>query len=317
MDGADVFFGLSVADCVTPEMLMSMAENPIVFAMANPDPEIPYELAVQTRTDVIMATGRSDFPNQVNNVLGFPFIFRGALDVRATGINEEMKLAATRALAELAREDVPDSVRRAYGVERMEFGRDYIIPKPFDHRVLIWVASAVAKAAMDSGVARKPVDIDQYREQLERRLGKAHEVMRIMIHKAQRAAQAGRVPRRRRGQDPARLPDPDRRAHRRPDPARKQRTHSGEDGRAAPLARRRPDHRAGEPSPVWRQYTEQFFELRQRKGVTQTEAKELIIQSGDLRLDDATPGRRRRPDLGPQPELPRYAAAGATSDTGP
>jgi len=189
MAGADVFFGFSAANCVTPEMLRAMARDPIVFALANPDPEIPYDVAVAARKDVIMATGRSDFPNQVNNVLGFPFIFRGALDVRATAINDEMKLAATYALAALAKEDVPDSVRRAYGVENMEFGREYIIPKPFDSRVLIWVASAVAKAAMDSGVAQLKVDLDEYKEQLERRLGKAREVMRIMIHKAQRAPQ--------------------------------------------------------------------------------------------------------------------------------
>jgi malate dehydrogenase (oxaloacetate-decarboxylating)(NADP+) len=187
--GADVLLGLSGANCFTPEMLLSMADNPVVFAMANPDPEIPYDLAVATRPDVIMATGRSDYPNQVNNVLGFPFIFRGALDVRATAINDEMKLAATRALAALAREDVPDSVRRVYGVERMEFGRDYIIPKPFDSRVLISVASSVAKAAMETGVAQVQVDIAEYKEQLERRLGKSREVMRVMIHKAQRAPQ--------------------------------------------------------------------------------------------------------------------------------
>ncbi len=186
MRGADVFVGLSTGDCVTPEMLLSMAENPIVLAMANPDPEIPYDVAVQTRPDVIMCTGRSDFPNQVNNVLGFPFIFRGALDVRATAINDEMKLAATRALATLAKEDVPDSVRAAYGVDRMEFGRDYIIPKPFDPRVLIWESAAVAQAAMETGVAQQPVDIEQYKEQLERRLGKAREIMRIMIQKARR-----------------------------------------------------------------------------------------------------------------------------------
>jgi len=142
--GADVFFGLSSANCVTAEMILKMAPNPIIFAMANPDPEIDYELAVATRPDAIVATGRSDYPNQVNNVLGFPFIFRGALDVRATTINDEMKLAATRALAALAKEDVPDSVLRAYGVDRLEFGREYIIPKPFDPRVLIWEASAVA-----------------------------------------------------------------------------------------------------------------------------------------------------------------------------
>jgi malate dehydrogenase (oxaloacetate-decarboxylating)(NADP+) len=184
--GADVFFGLSSGNCVTPEMLLTMARDPIVFAMANPDPEIPYDVAVAARPDVIMATGRSDFPNQVNNVLGFPFIFRGALDVRATTVNDAMELAATRALAALAREDVPDAVCRAYGVERLEFGREYIIPKPFDSRVLIWEAAAVAQAAMETGVAQVPVDIVEYREQLERRLGKAHEVMRVMIHKAQR-----------------------------------------------------------------------------------------------------------------------------------
>ncbi len=189
MRGADVFVGLSVANCVTPQMLLSMADNPIVFAMANPDPEIPYDVAVKTRSDVIMATGRSDYPNQVNNVLGFPFIFRGALDVRATAINEEMKLAATRALAALAKEDVPDSVCRAYGVDRLEFGREYLIPKPFDPRVLIWEASAVAQAAMETGVAQQPVDIEAYKDKLERRLGKAHEVMRAVIHKAQRRPQ--------------------------------------------------------------------------------------------------------------------------------
>ena len=153
--------------------------------MANPDPEITYEEARACRTDIIMATGRSDYPNQVNNVLGFPFIFRGALDVRATAINEEMKLAATRALAALAKEDVPDSVCRAYGVERLSFGREYLIPTLFDTRVLVWEASAVAEAAMRTGVAQEPVDLAAYREQLERRLGKAHEVERSMIHKAQ------------------------------------------------------------------------------------------------------------------------------------
>ncbi len=184
--GADVFIGLSVANCVTGDMLRTMAERPIVFAMANPDPEIPYEEAKRARPDVIMATGRSDYPNQVNNVLGFPFIFRGALDVRATAINDEMKLAATRALAALAKQDVPDSVRRAYGVEEMEFGPDYIIPKPFDPRVLIWEAAAVAEAAMRTGVAQQPVDLEEYKERLARRLGKAYEVMRMMIQKAQR-----------------------------------------------------------------------------------------------------------------------------------
>src|SRR5215831_16479480 len=166
-------------------MLKSMAIRPIVFAMANLDPEITYDEAKAARNDVIMATGRSDYPSQVNNALRFPFIFRGALDVHATAINEEMKLAATRALAALAKEDVPDSVCQAYGVERIRFGAEYIIPKPFDPRVLVWEASAVAKAAMETGVAQTPVDLVEYRERLERLLGKAHEVMRTIIHKAQ------------------------------------------------------------------------------------------------------------------------------------
>ena len=183
--GADLLLGLSVKGAFTPEMVASMAPDPMVFAMANPDPEITYEEARAVRDDLIMATGRSDYPNQINNVLGFPFIFRGALDVHATTINEEMKLAASYALAALAKEDVPDSVCRAYGVEKLKFGRDYIIPTPFDPRVLVWEASAVAKAAMETGVAQNPVDIVQYREQLENRLGKAHELMRGMVHKAQ------------------------------------------------------------------------------------------------------------------------------------
>jgi len=185
MAGADMFLGLSVGGVVSQDMVRSMAPRPIVIAMANPDPEISYEDAKACRTDVIMCTGRSDYPNMVNNVLGFPFIFRGALDVRATTINEEMKLAATRALANLAKEDVPDSVCRAYGVARLEFGPDYLIPKPFDPRVLVWESSAVAQAAMDTGVAQEPIDIAEYREQLERHLGKAHAISRMMILKAQ------------------------------------------------------------------------------------------------------------------------------------
>ena len=184
--GADVFVGLSVGNIVKPEMLLGMTQEPIIFALANPDPEIPYDLAVAARPDAIVATGRSDFPNQVNNVLGFPSIFRGALDVRATSINDQMKLAATRALAALAKEDVPDDVRRAYGVERIEYGRHYIIPKPFDQRVLVWVAPAVAEAAIQSGVAQQPIDPDLYREQLRRRFGRAEEIMRVMVNKAQR-----------------------------------------------------------------------------------------------------------------------------------
>ena len=184
MEGADVFVGVSVADLVTKDMIRSMNDNPIVFAMANPDPEISYEDATAARDDIIMATGRSDYPNQVNNVLGFPFIFRGALDVRAKAINEAMKLAAVKALANLAKEDVPDIVSRAYGTAELRFGPDYIIPKPFDPRVLTWEAPAVARAAMESGVARQEIDLEKYKEELEARLGKSREVMRKVINKA-------------------------------------------------------------------------------------------------------------------------------------
>lgn len=188
MRGADVFAGVSVKGVVTKEMVKSMAEDAIIFAMANPDPEITPEEAFEVRKDIIMATGRSDYPNQVNNVLGFPFIFRGALDVMATAINDEMKLAAARALAALAKEDVPDSVIKAYGGKPIRFGRDYIIPKPLDPRVLLWEAPAVAKAAMETGVARKMIDdLDAYRDALESRFGRGKEIMRTVIHKAQRA----------------------------------------------------------------------------------------------------------------------------------
>jgi malate dehydrogenase (oxaloacetate-decarboxylating)(NADP+) len=289
--GADVFFGLSAGGIVSPEMILRMAPDPIVFALANPDPEIPYDAAVAARPDAIVATGRSDYPNQVNNVLGFPFIFRGALDVRATTINDEMKLAATRALASLAKEDVPDSVLRAYDVERLEFGRQYIIPKPFDPRVLIWEASAVAQAAMDTGVAQVPVEIGQYREALERRLGKAYGVVRNMINKAQR--------------QPRRIVFTE-----------------GEEGKvlracqilldekiAVPILLGREEtirdrveelhlHLEGaqivEPAkfPRLDEYTEEFFGLRQRKGVTRTEAGQLILNpvtfgSVMVRLNDA------------------------------
>ncbi len=187
MKGADLFCGLSVANCVTQDMVRSMNNNPIVFAMANPDPEITYPDAIAARTDLIMGSGRSDYPNQVNNVLGFPFIFRGALDVRAKAINMEMKVAASQALASLAKEHVPEAVCHAYGVEKIEFGRDYLIPKPFDPRVLLWEAVAVAKAACETGVARMPIkDFDAYREELERRLGRSKEVMRQVINKAKR-----------------------------------------------------------------------------------------------------------------------------------
>jgi malate dehydrogenase (oxaloacetate-decarboxylating)(NADP+) len=185
MEGTDVFVGLSVGGIVSQDMVRSMADDPMVFAMANPDPEISYEDAKAARDDtVIMATGRSDYPNQVNNVLGFPFIFRGALDARATDINEEMKIAAAEALAELARRDVPDAVVKAYGDQPLQFGPDYIIPKPVDPRVLFEVAPAIAEAAMESGVARRELDVEEYAEQLEARLGKSREMMRIMINKA-------------------------------------------------------------------------------------------------------------------------------------
>ena len=274
--GADVFFGLSVANSVTPEMLRLMADRPIVFAMANPDPEIPYDVALAARPDAIVATGRSDFPNQANNVLGFPFIFRGALDVRATTINDEMMLAATHALATLAREDVPDSVRRAYGVEGLEFGPEYIIPKPFDPRVLIWEASAVARAAMESGVARRPVNLAEYREELERRLGQAHHLMRIMVHKAQRKPQRivfpegdhSRIIRacqllvEEKVARPILLGDE---AHIR---SRMNELHMHPDGITIvdPAS-----------SPLAAGYTEDLYRMRSRKGVTRSEAREMVL----------------------------------------
>ena len=185
MKDADVFIGLSSADVVNAEMLKSMAKNPIVFAMANPNPEVAYELAVKTRKDMIMATGRSDYPNQVNNVLGFPYIFRGALDVRSTAINEEMKIAAVRAIAALAKESVPEAVNLAYNTKNLKFGKDYIIPKPIDFRLITTVAPAVAKAAMESGVARHPItDWEKYKDELKLRLGMDDKLMRSITNKA-------------------------------------------------------------------------------------------------------------------------------------
>ncbi|MBZ5551347.1 MAG: phosphate acetyltransferase [Acidobacteriia bacterium] len=276
MKDADVFCGVSVANCVTKDMVRSMNVNPIVFAMANPDPEITYEDAKAARNDVIMATGRSDYPNQVNNVLGFPFIFRGALDVRATAINEEMKIAATLALASLAKQDVPDTVVRAYGGERFKFGRDYIIPKPFDSRVLIWEASAVAKAAMDSGVAREPVNLDEYKEKLELRLGKSRELIRHVVHKARK--------------DPKRIVFPE-----------------GDHERILRASQILIDEKIAKPillgsiekitqtikeldltlkgaqiieptqSPLFGKYANEFYQLRRRKGVTLGEAHEIML----------------------------------------
>jgi len=185
LENADVFLGLSIGGVLKPEMLSLMAKDPIVFAMANPDPEIDYDLALKTRKDVIMATGRTDFPNQVNNVLGFPYIFRGALDVRATKINEEMKMAAVKALARLAKEPVPEQVNIAYAETRLNFGRDYIIPKPFDPRLIVEIPPAVAKAAMESGVAQNPIkDWEAYKEELLERMGSEDKITKLLINRA-------------------------------------------------------------------------------------------------------------------------------------
>ncbi|MGZ8414830.1 MAG: phosphate acyltransferase, partial [Gemmatirosa sp.] len=186
LEGADVFVGLSVAGAVQKEWIARMAKRPIIFALANPVPEILPDEVRAVRDDAIIATGRSDYPNQVNNVLGFPFIFRGALDARATTVNEEMKMAATRALALLAREDVPESVARLYGLKKVAFGAEYLIPFPFDPRVLLWVAPAVAWAAVASGVAHEFIELDEYRERLEGRLGRARGLMRGIMNRAVR-----------------------------------------------------------------------------------------------------------------------------------
>ncbi len=184
LEGVDLFMGVSVANLVTQDMVKTMAKDPIIFAMANPDPEITYPDAIAARKDVIIATGRSDYPNQVNNVLGFPFIFRGALDVHATAINEEMKIAAAHALADLAKQNVPDEVAKAYSADHFAFGREYLIPKPFDPRILEWEASAVAQAAIETGVAQNPVDIKEYKRELAERIGHGHKVMTVVTEKA-------------------------------------------------------------------------------------------------------------------------------------
>ena len=274
MEGADVFLGLSVGGIVTKEMVKRMADKPIIFALANPDPEISYEDAKEARPDAIVATGRSDYPNQVNNVLGFPFIFRGALDVGARAINEEMKIAAAHALAALAREDVPDSVLKAYGLESLKFGPDYIIPKPLDPRVLLWEAPAVAKAAMETGVARHPVDLEEYRERLEAKLGKSREVLRIMINKAKSSPKRVVYPE---GEETKII----RAAH-----------IVEEEGIAHPilLGRREviyqkieelglnfaPETLCVLDSPKLEDYAEALYRLRQRKGVTRQEARRLL-----------------------------------------
>ncbi|MGH9469819.1 MAG: NADP-dependent malic enzyme [Terriglobia bacterium] len=274
--GADVFIGLSTAGVVTAAMLRSMAPRPIVFAMANPVPEIGYAEILATRPDAIAATGRSDFPNQVNNVLGFPFIFRGALDVRARAINEEMMIGATRALAALAREDVPDAVLQAYGLGRLSFGAGYIIPKPFDPRVLLWESVAVAEAAMRSGVAKLRVDLDEYREALSRRLGRTYAVMQS-VHSRARSA-------------PRRIVFPE-----------------GEHEKIIRASVQLVEEKIAQPvligrraeiesklrelgfqklraeiidpacSPRFEAYAEELFGLRQRRGVTRSEARELLL----------------------------------------
>ncbi len=274
--GADVFYGLSAADVLKPEMLATMADRPLVFAMANPDPEIKYELARATRPDAIIATGRSDYPNQINNVLGFPFIFRGALDVRARTINEEMKVAAARALAALAREDVPDSVLRAYGLESLRFGEDYIVPKPLDPRLIEYVPVAVAAAAMASGVARLQLDLDEYREQLSVRLGQGEQVRHFLMHCAQRSGGNTRIVFAE-GEHPKILRAAVRLVH---------------EKIALPILLGRPDviHRELErlgleccaevvdPEAFERTepYAEAYYELRQRYGVTLAEARRLL-----------------------------------------
>jgi len=274
--GADVLFGLSVKGAFTREMIRSLAKDPIIFAMANPDPEITPEEVKAVRNDAIMATGRSDYPNQVNNVLGFPFIFRGALDVRAIAINEEMKIAAVHALAQLAREDCPESVCRAYGNVKFSFGRDYIIPKPFDPRALLRVAPAIARAAMDSGVARQPIeDMARYLEQLEALQGKAKETMRHIINMAKA--------------DPKRIVLPEGEQEKILRAAQMM----IEEGIAVPilLGSRRVIRQKIEEfhlglggvtiidpddSPDTERYAQVLFELRQRKGITLSEARLMV-----------------------------------------
>jgi malate dehydrogenase (oxaloacetate-decarboxylating)(NADP+) len=280
MRGADMFLGLSVANMVTKDMLKTMADRPIVFALANPDPEISYPDALEARPDALVATGRSDFPNQVNNVLGFPYIFRGALDCRATGVSEAMKLAAARALAELTREPVPDSVTLAYGGKSIKMGADYLIPKPFDPRVLWWVAPAVAKAAMESGVARINFDVDDYREKLmSKGSNAAYSIMRTITKEAQR--------------DPRRIVFP----HAASPRLLRAVQQIVEVGIARPVLLGRAEEiekicnemsldlmnkvEVIDPrtAPDQQRYAERLYALRQRKGVTESAAQTLITKS--------------------------------------
>ncbi len=277
MKDADVFVGVSVKDMVTKDMVKSMGRDPIIFAMANPDPEITYPDAMDARKDLIMATGRSDYPNQVNNVLGFPFIFRGALDVHATAINEEMKIAAVKALASLAKEDVPEEVARAYGVDHFKFGREYIIPKPFDPRILVWESSAVAQAAIQTGVAKNPVDIEKYKHDLSLRIGKGRIIMGVMHEKAKK--------------NPKRVVFPEGNSRR----ILRAAHIVASDGIGHPIV-------LGDPEEIKRvakendvelngitvidpstsskrdSYAQRYFEMRQRKGVTQDKAKHIVQQ---------------------------------------
>ncbi len=275
--GADVFLGCSVKGALSQDMVRSMNERPVIFALANPDPEITYEDAKAARDDVLVATGRSDYPNQVNNVLGFPFIFRGALDVRARSITENMKVAASHALADLAREDVPDEVARAYGGDRIHFGPDYIIPKPFDHRVLIWEASAVAGQAMKDGVARAPVDLDEYKEKLEARLGRTKAVVRVMITKARTAKERLVYPE---GEHPTII----RAAHMVVDQEIAVPILLGRREVIEAVARAEEVPLDGveilEParSPKLDEYVQAFYELRQRKGATPFNARRLMVR---------------------------------------
>lgn len=276
---ADVFYGLSIADILTPEMVKTMAESPLIFAMANPNPEIRYELAHEARPDAIVATGRSDYPNQINNVLGFPFIFRGALDVRARAINEEMKVAASRALAALTKEDVPDSVLRAYGLDSLKFGSEYIIPKPLDPRVLLWESPAVAKAAMESGAARKIIDINEYRQQLAFRQGMGEQVRYFIMNKAKAGAPKKRIVFAE-GEEPKII---------------RAASQVADEGIGVPILVGRPEkirEKIGilglgccpeiiDPHNFERisEYAKAYYDLRQRKGVTMKDAKKMVRES--------------------------------------
>ncbi|MBU6423012.1 MAG: NADP-dependent malic enzyme, partial [Chloroflexi bacterium] len=277
---ADVFIGLSAPNVLSPDMVRSMAHHPIVFALANPDPEIMYAAAKEARPDVIMATGRSDDPNQVNNVLAFPYVFRGALDVRATAINEQMQVAAARALAALAKEEVPEPVLRKYGIDAVSFGPDYFIPKALDPRVGLWVAPAVAQAAMETHVARRSIGLEAYREELQSRLVRGHEVMSIVIRKAQTSPKRVVLTE---GEEPKII---------------RAAAQLREEGIAEPIllgsakriADRMAEMRLGSPmqvidpasSDLQERFARELAALRQRKGVTHREARDLVRRPNEF-----------------------------------